>query len=71
MEEKILKLTGVIINTDFEIRAVGFNPYLPTLFFLLTTYGGLSSEDLKFTCPILLTDSSCAIDFCYVGENLF
>ena len=37
------------------------NRYPPRMFFVLITQGG-SSEDPKFTCPILLTDSSCAVD---------
>ena len=41
MEEKILKLTGVIINTDFEIRAESFNTYLPRMFFFVDYLWGV------------------------------
>ena len=37
-------------------------PYLPRMFFSVD-YLRESSEDPKFTCPILLTDSSYAVDF--------
>ena len=39
------------------------NPYLPRMFFSVAYLRGGSSEDPKFTCPILLIDSSCAVDF--------
>ena len=56
------KVNSRLCNARADIRLVTFNSYLPRMFFSFDNLRG-SSEDPKFTCPILLTDSSCAVDF--------